>query len=92
MQCGCKYTPETKTSFLWNLRHIARHLGVHHRSVSLWVKAHAEQIQTAPVSSEVEVAELDELFTFIGDKKNQVYIVTKVDRDMRCFICCNVCQ
>lgn len=86
MHCGCKYTPEPKGRGYepelrkkaielyvdgMNLRRIGRHLGLHHRTVSLWVKAYAEQISSVPVPGEVEVAELDELFTFIGDKKTR---------------------
>jgi transposase len=50
-----------------NLRRIGRHLGVDHQSVANWVKAHAE----APVPEKVEKAEMDELFTFIGEKKTR---------------------
>jgi len=57
MFCHIKYTPEPKAWAYpeevrrravelyvdgMSLRRIARHLGVHHRTVSLWVKAHAE--------------------------------------------------
>jgi len=52
-----------------NLRRIGRHLGVHHRTVSLWVKAHVASLPEAPMPEEVKEAEMDELFTFIGDKK-----------------------
>ena len=52
-----------------NLRRISRHLGLHHRTVSLWVQAYAKEIPNAPVPERVEVAEMDELFTFIGNKK-----------------------
>jgi hypothetical protein len=52
-----------------NLRRIGRHLGVHHQSVANWVKAHAEQLPEAPMPEKVENAEMDALFTFIGDKK-----------------------
>ena len=52
-----------------NLRKIARHLKVHHRTVALWVLDHAEALPNAPMPEEVKAAEMDELFTFIGDKK-----------------------
>ena len=52
-----------------NLRRIGRHLGLHHRTVSLWVQAYAAQLPAPPVPEEVDEAEMDELFTFIGDKK-----------------------
>lgn len=52
-----------------NLRRIARHLGVNHQSVANWAKAHADGLPVASVPDKVENAEMDELFTFIGDKK-----------------------
>lgn len=82
--CRRKYTPTPKRqgyepavrrqAVQWyvdgmNLRRIARHLGVHHQSVANWVKTHAMQIPPAPVPATVEVAEMDELFTFIQSKK-----------------------
>src|SRR3972149_11442357 len=84
MQWGCKYTPEPKQHGYpdevrkqalqlyvdgMNLRRIGRHLGLHHRTVSLWVKASAASLPETPVPREVEAAEMDELFTFIGNKK-----------------------
>ena len=52
-----------------NLRKIARHLKVHHRTIGLWVADHVEALPNAPLPEEVRDAEMDELFTFIGDKK-----------------------
>jgi transposase-like protein len=84
--CGYKYTPEKKTRSYnaevrqkavqmyvdgINLRRIARHLGVNHQSVANWAKTHADGLPTAPVPDKVENAEMDELFTFIGDKKTE---------------------
>ena len=84
MHCGRKYTPEPKEHGYgedvrqqalqlyvdgMNLRRIGRTLGLHHRTVSLWVKASAALLPEAPVPKEVETAEMDELFTFIGNKK-----------------------
>lgn len=51
-----------------NLRRIARTLRVNHQSVANWVKAHAARLPDAPVPSEVEIVELDELFTFVEKK------------------------
>jgi hypothetical protein len=51
------------------LRRLGRNLGIHHRTVSLWVKAHAASLPEAPLPEEVTAAEMDELFTFIGHKK-----------------------
>jgi transposase-like protein len=84
MHCGCKYTPEPKQHGYpdevrqqairmyvdgMNLRRIGRHLGIHHRTVSLWVQAHAANLPEAPQPERVKEAEADELFTFIGNKK-----------------------
>jgi transposase-like protein len=84
MHCHCKYTPEPKIHGYgdevrkqalqlyvdgMNLRRIARQLGIHHRTVSLWVKASAVSSPDAPMPKEVKTAEMDELFTFIGQKK-----------------------
>ena len=86
MFCQFKYTPEPKAWAYpeevrqkaiqlyvdgMNLRRIARHLGLHHRTVSLWVKAQADKISDPPVPAEVKEAEMDEVFTFIGDKKTR---------------------
>jgi transposase-like protein len=84
MHCGSKYIPEPKVHGYgadvrrqavqlyvdgMNLRRIGRHLGIHHRTVSLWVKASATSLPEVPVPKEVKIAEMDELFTFIGNKK-----------------------
>ena len=52
-----------------NLRRIGRQLGLSHQTVANWVKAYAEKLPEAPVPLEVKIAELDEIFTFIGEKK-----------------------
>lgn len=56
-----------------NFRRIARTLGVAHRSVINWVNAHAAQVPDPPPvpADELDVNELDELFTFVGDKKTK---------------------
>ncbi len=86
MYCHRKYTPDRKSQGYpaslrkqatemygdgGNLRRIARHLKVHHRTISLWVKDYAEALPAAPIPEEVKDAEMDELFTFIGDKKTE---------------------
>ncbi len=86
MYCQIKYTPEPKPWAYdehtrqkamemyvdgMNLRRIARHLGVHHRTVSLWVKAKVNSLPPTPVPKEVKVVEMDELFTFVGEKKRK---------------------
>jgi transposase-like protein len=84
MHCKCKYTPDPKPRGYpeeirkqalqmyvdgMNLRRIGRQLGLHHRTVSLWVQAQAASLPEAPLPEAVKEAEMDELFTFIGKKK-----------------------
>ena len=84
--CGCKYTPVKKAHGYgaevrqkavqlyvdgMNLRRIGRQMKVNPQSVANWARAHAEKLPPAPVPEQVENAELDELFTFIGDKKTE---------------------
>ena len=86
MFCGCKYTPEKKRHGYdlqmhkqavrlyvdgMNLRRTARHLGIHHRTVALWVKEHVRRLPEAPQPKKIKTAEMDELFTFIGNKKTK---------------------
>jgi transposase-like protein len=54
-----------------NLRRIARQLGVVHQTVANWVDAHADALPAQPPqpTGPLAVAELDELYTFIGHKK-----------------------
>ena len=56
-----------------NLRRIARLLKVSPQSVANWVTAHADRLPDWPPipSDEVEVEELDELFTFVERKKTR---------------------
>ena len=53
-------------------RKIARHFRVHHVTIMNWVKAHADQLPAAPMPAERphHIIEMDELHTFVGDKKN----------------------
>ncbi len=83
--CGCRYTPDPKprgyaphlrTQALQlyvdglNLRRIGRVLGIHHQTVSTWVMAAATALPaTPPVPSQTDIVELDELYTFVGEKK-----------------------
>lgn len=58
------------------LRRIARHLGVVHQTVANWVAAHAALLPDAPpvpphdVQHPLAVVELDELYTFDGQKNS----------------------
>lgn len=54
-----------------NQRRIARQLGISQGSVSNWARAFSEQLpaEVPKPAGKVEVAEIDELFTFIERKK-----------------------
>jgi transposase-like protein len=52
-----------------NLRRIGRQLGINPQTIANWVKRYAEKLPAAPVPAKVQRAEMDELFTFIGNKK-----------------------
>jgi transposase-like protein len=54
-----------------NFRRIARVLDISRQTVANWVKAHADSLpDTPPIpQDDVEVEELDELFTFVAHKK-----------------------
>ncbi|SRR5579875_1080888 len=56
-----------------NLRQIARQFGLVHQTVANWVAAHADALpEHPPQPDRVETAELDELYTYVGDKKTPV--------------------
>lgn len=86
MHCNRKYTPEPKPQGYpeslrkkaaemyvdgGNLRRIARHLKIAPRTVALWMTDVAAALPNAPMPEEVKEAEMDEIFTFIGDKKTE---------------------
>jgi transposase-like protein len=86
MYCGSKYTPEKKRHWYdakvrqqairlyvdgMNLRRTARHLGIHHSTVSVWLKDYVSKLPQAPQPKKVKTAEMDELFTFLGNKKTK---------------------
>jgi hypothetical protein len=88
MHCNRKYTPTPKQQGYpestrkgaaemyvdgGNLQRIARHLKIAPRTVALWVTDVAEILSNAPMSEEVKEAEMDEIFTFIGDKKQDLH-------------------
>jgi hypothetical protein len=86
MHCGHKYTPEPKAQGYPesmrkramemyvdgnNLRRIARHLKVAPQTVAYGETDLAEALPNAPLPNEVKAAEMDEMFTFIGNKKTK---------------------
>ena len=58
-----------------NYRRTGRNLRVNHQSVANWVKAAAQKALEAPLprpkGDEDTVVEVDELFTFVGNKKTK---------------------
>ncbi len=60
-----------------NFRRIARHLGVHHQTVINWVDKAAACLPSPPTPlaqsrrDYVETLELDEIYTWIGQKKRK---------------------
>ena len=54
-------------------RQAARHVGVSHGTVANWFREYADSLPAdLPVpSGKIDIAEQDELFTFIGDKKTK---------------------
>jgi transposase-like protein len=54
-----------------SFRSIERLLKVNHQSVANWVKQYSEQLPKVKLPEKPKVAELDELFTFIGQKKTR---------------------
>ena len=86
MHCKRKYTPDPKPQGYpesmhrraiemyvdgGNLRRIARHLKVSPQTIAYWVTEEAEVLPDTPLPHEVQEAEIDEMFTFIGDKKTK---------------------
>jgi transposase-like protein len=86
-QCGRRYTPQPKVHGYpdemrlqavklyiegMNFRRIGRLLGVDHKTVMWWVRAHSDgRPEQPPLPAEVEVVEEDELYTFVSQKKTK---------------------
>lgn len=85
-RCQRLYTPQPKQMYSDELRQqavklylegmgfraIGRQLRVDHVTVMHWVKAYSDQLPPAPLPEEkpLHIVEMDELFTFVGKKKN----------------------
>ncbi len=62
------------------LRSIERVSGIHHTTVSQWIREAGHPLRDAPESEEIpEVTDLDELQTFVGNKRNKLWIWTAVN-------------
>jgi transposase-like protein len=85
-ECGAVYTPEAKENgYPVETRRLAirmyvegssygsigRVLKVNPQSVANWVKQYTSQLPAAPIPSKIRKAELDELYTFVGEKKTK---------------------
>ncbi|NJL57042.1 IS1 family transposase [bacterium] len=83
--CKRRYTPAPKQMYSDEMRQqavkmdadgagfrqVARHFGVDHVTIMNWVKAHVDQLPAAPVPDDnpLHVVEMDELYTYVGNKK-----------------------
>ncbi len=62
------------------LRGIERVTEIHHTTVMHWIREAELQLPDAPESEEIpEVTDLDELQTFVGNKRNKLWIWTAVN-------------
>ncbi len=83
--CGYNYTVELKSTafsasvkkqalqlYLEGLgfRSIGRVLGVSHVSVQRWIKKFGQELEALKSENEISIVELDEMHTYIGNKKN----------------------
>jgi hypothetical protein len=51
-------------------RSIGRFLGVSHVSVQRWIKKFGQELEDLKSENEISIVELDEMHTYIGNKKN----------------------
>ena len=83
--CGYNYSVEIKSTasptsvkrqalqlYLEGLgfRSIGRFLGVSHVSVQKWIKKFGQELEDLKSENEISIVELDEMHTYIGNKKN----------------------
>jgi insertion element IS1 protein InsB len=62
------------------LRGIERVTDIHHTTVMHWIRAAGHQLPDAPEAEAIpEVTDLDELQTFVGNKRNKLWISTAVN-------------
>lgn len=80
------YSPEIKQLCLkmyvngMGLRGIERVTEIHHTTIMNWIKAAGMELPDSPEEDEIpEITEIDELQTFVGSKKNKIWIWTVVN-------------
>jgi insertion element IS1 protein InsB len=66
-------------------RSIGRLLKVSPQTVANWIKAYTSKLPPAPMPEKPRTAELEELYSFV-EQKNEIYILTVVDRDTHCVL------
>jgi hypothetical protein len=54
-----------------NIRRIARHLKVAPQMIAFWATDLVEALPNTSILEEIQEAEMDEIFTFIGTKKTK---------------------
>lgn len=81
-----RYPPQVKQLCLkmylngMGLRGIERVSEIHHTTIMHWVREAGLKLPDAPEEDEIsEITEIDELQTFVGTKKNKVWIWTVVN-------------
>ncbi len=80
------YRPEVRQLCLkmylngMGLRGIERVTEIHHTTIMHWIREAGIKLPNAPEGEEIpEITEIDELQTFVGNKKNKVWIWTVVN-------------
>ena len=79
------YPPEVKQLCLkmylngMGLRGIQRVTEIHHTTIMNWIKDAGLKLPDAEESEIPEITEIDELQTFIGNKKNKIWLWTVVN-------------
>lgn len=64
-------------------RAIERGTGINHNTIINWVRQAGKTLPDAPESQEIpEVTELDEIQTFVGSKKNKIWLWTAVNHGL----------
>ncbi|NDA63232.1 MAG: IS1 family transposase [Chitinophagia bacterium] len=65
---------------------IGRILKVSHVAVLKWIKQYGQQAEELKSDKEIEVLEIDEMHSYIGSKKNYIWIWIAVDRYGKRFV------
>ena len=72
-------------------RAIARVTEINHTTIINWVEEAGESLSDEPQNSEIpEITEIDELQTFVGNKKNRFWIWTVVNHQKKGIILWNI--